>query len=379
MFFKSGEKTIGAVFDVGTASVSATLYERGSDGRPSVITTLRKFHKASLRGDEAHFSKSTVHLFSGLLKDIATFRKGTAMPRDYTIGLSSVFYLGKTSHVYQSSPEARKVSNTLLESIIDQEKQKFLADVARTDITVFEASPMKILLNGYTVADPVNKFAQEIELWAHFAATSRELADALTKEIHAVRNDARIRFMTFPIAAWSIMRDFLFPEHAALLVDIGGELTEVAFLVDGVIIEVLALPFGVLNVLMRISNAMRVDLENALSLLKGYTGGALEEKTNARIRDIIKQEMKNWEQNFERVWQRASHHMMSEINMFFLGGGALVADMKSAVAPPLLHPEMAHGLRVSIITPDAFRDKFEKYSSFEGPGDFGLVSLILQS
>ncbi len=86
--------------------------------------------------------------------------------------------------------------------------------------------------------------------------------------------------------------------------------------------------------------------------------------------------MKLWEEIFERIWQRAARDIMSDIKMFFLGGGSLVGDMKTAIAQPLLHPDLARGLHVSVIQPEAFQDKFSMFGAFDGPGDFGLMSLI---
>ena len=50
----------------------------------------------------------------------------------------------------------------------------------------------------------------------------------------------------------------------------GGELTEVTFLADGIIEGILSLPFGVMNILLRISEIEHIEVENALSLLKNY-------------------------------------------------------------------------------------------------------------
>ncbi len=379
MFSKESKKTIGVVFDMGTASVSATLYERDVSGRPSVITTMRRFQKTPFQSDEARFSKSSISLFSELLKNIIAASKDHGVPREYCVGLSSVFYLSKTHRVYQKKPIAQKITSAILNDLIDREKQKFLASIGRENMFIFESSYMKTMLNGYDVESPVGKWAEELELFVYFAATSKELYDALLAPIKAVSAGATLRLATFPLATKMIMHSLLFPEPAVLLVDIGGEVTEITFLKNNVIVEVLALPFGVLNVLTRVSGAFGVDMENALSLLKAYTSGRLDENILRQLQAVIKPEMKNWEQNFERVWSLAAHHAMSRINMFFLGGGSLVADMRNALIPPLLHPEMASGLRASIVAPDAFRDKFIKYDAFDGPGDFGLMSLILQS
>lgn len=379
MFFSKPQKNIGVAFDVGTASVSATLFElRGADRRPHVIQTFRRFHNLSLKRDAYHFGKSTIGQFSSVLKDIQQFL-GKDMPRFYTVGLSSIFYLGKTERLYEKRDVPHTLTRKDVDDFLERGKQKFLSDLKRDDIVVFETVLMKSELNGYNVVNPIGKTSEEVEMWVHFAATSRELYDKFTEIINSFRPHATIRFSTFPIAAWSLMREILFPDHSVMLVDVGGEITEVTFLVDGVITEVLSLPFGVFNILFRISESEHVDLDNAMSLLKGYTEGGLDNTVSARIRAIIKKEIKSWEEIFERVWQNASRGLMMNIQMFFLGGGALISEMKNMITPPLLHPDLAKGLTVSLISPDAFRDKFGTYAGFDGPGDFGLLTLILTS
>ena len=377
MFFRKPKVYSGAAFDIGTASVSAALFEiREGNPRPHVIKIFRRFHKASLKRDASHFSKSTAGQFSALLSDIQKFTENK-MPAAYLIGLSSIFYLGKTEHIYEKRQIKRAITADDIASFIKNAEGRFLSGLAQEDVEVFETLTMRALLNGYALDQPVGKVAEEIEIWVRFGATSRELHDTF---IHAIRDlcpKADIRFSTFPTAGWRLMREVLFPAHSALMVDIGGELTEVAFLVDGVITEVLSLPFGVMNLLLRISESEHVELENALSLLRAYTEGMLTGEAENHIRAIMKKEIKNWEEIFERTWEEAGRQNMVDVKMLFLGGGGLISEMKGAVVPPLLHPHLARGLNASVMTPEAFRDKFGTFCCFDGPGDFGLLSLIL--
>jgi cell division ATPase FtsA len=379
MIFKKESKTLGVAFDIGTASVSAALFELPARGtKPSIVKTYRKFHKVALRQNASHFSKATLNQLSAILKEIQDDQKGK-MPQFYSIGLSSIFYLGKTERLHEQWPKAKTISQTDINNYIEKGKQKFFTDLKREDVIIFEIILMKSMLNGYAIERPVGKSAEEIELWMHFAATSKDLYDNFLSIVHGFRSDAKIIFATFPVNAWMLVRENIFPEHSVMLVDIGGELTEVTFVVDGVITEVLSLPFGVLNILLRIAESEFIEIENALSLLKTYTEGSLDKETAARIHGIIRKEMKSWEESFERAWQRASHNVMTTIRMFFLGGGALIDEMKNTIVPPLLHPDLARGLQASVISPDAFRDKLGIYAGFEGPSDFGLLSLILNS
>ncbi|MEK7150958.1 MAG: hypothetical protein AAB783_02045 [Patescibacteria group bacterium] len=377
MLFKKSQKNIGVAFDIGTASVSAVLFELPSAERAlSVIKTYRKFHKTALRADAAHFSKATISQFSAILQDIQSEYKN-ALPNRFHIGLSSVFYLGKTERIYEKWSKPKVVSQADIDGFIEKGKNKYFSELKRDDVMLFEIVLMKSLLNGYPIERPVGKNVEEIELWVHYAATSKDLYDNFSSIVKNFNASASITFGTFPINVWMIMRENIFPEHSVMLVDIGGELTEVTFVVEGVITEIHSLPFGVLNILLRIAEVEHVEVENALSLLKAYADSKLEKEAEARIRAIIKKEMKSWEEFFERIWQRANQNVMSNIRMFFFGRGALIDEMKHAITPPLLHPDLARGLQTTVISPDAFRDKFEAYSGFEGPDDFGLLSLIL--
>ena len=288
MSFKKLQKKVGLAFDIGTASVSAALFElRGDDPRPYVLKIFRKFHTASLNRDASHFSKSTVGQFSAILKDVGIELKGV-MPEMYVVGLSSIFYLGKTEHIYMKYPKPRSITSADTASSINQGQQKFLADIGNSDVVIIEEVLMRSFLNGYRVDQPIGKSAEEVESWVHFAGTSRELYDTFTSIIKGARSDAHIRFSTFPVTTWLLMQEMLEPEHSALVIDIGGELTEVTFLVDGVITEIVSLPFGVLNILLRISESERIDTDNALSLLKSYTAQTLAPEISLRIHGIIK-------------------------------------------------------------------------------------------
>lgn len=364
-------------FDIGTSSVSAALFEvPGKAAKPSIIKTFRRFHKQSPQKDALHFGKSTISQFSGIMKEIEKFSK-SKMPALYTIGLSSVFYFGRTERFYIEHKDRVPLKESEIEGIIEEGKKKLISELKRDDIVFFETIIMKTLLNGYPIAKPVGRVSDNVEIWIRYSATSRDLHVKFIEITQSFNPHARVMFTTLPVATRALIFKNLLPQHSALVVDIGGELTEVTFLADGVITEVLVLPFGVLNILIRISEAEHVDIPNAFSLLKGYTEGALDETAARRLQATIKKEMRGWEEIFERVWQRVSHDMMSNIRMYFLGGGAFIEEVKAALTPPLLHPEIARDLSVSIMNPQAFRNRFGNYCCLEGPNDFGLLSFIL--
>jgi cell division ATPase FtsA len=377
MLFSAHKKNIGVAIDIGTASVSAALFElAGHKKKPSVIKTFRRFQKASMQVDSLHFSQSTIDQFTALLQDIKNHSK-EVRPEVCSIGLSSIFYLGKTEKLFEKRLSPRVISQSDINSFIEKGGKEIRFELKREDIVVFEKVLMRSLLNGYPVERPIGKIADQLDFWIRYSATSTELFNKLTQATHSIFPSAKIQFSTFPTISWTLMKEIFFPEHSVLLVDIGGELTEVTFIMDGYITEVLTLPFGVINILLRISESEKMELENALGLLKGYTDGALADDVKMRVHATIKKEMKLWEEYFERVWQRAERDIMTDIKMFFLGGGALIHEMQSAVAPPLLHPRITSRFESHIISPDAFRDKFNEYCCIDGPGDFGLVGLML--
>ncbi len=377
MLFTPTRKQKGIVFDIGTASVSATLFELpDKNHKPRIVKTFRQFHKVSLQKDALHFSRSTITQFSHVMKEVSAFTEGS-MPTFYVIGLASIFYLGKTERFHRGGRNNAALKVVELEGILEEGKKKFLEDLKREDIVVFESVIMKTFLNGYPVEKPIGRLADEIDLWIRFSATSRDLHDRITQTIEGFTRTAKIHFSTFPVSTWSLMRQMVSGGNSAIVVDIGGELTEVTFIMDGIITEVLALPFGVLNIVLRISEHERIDLENAFSLLKNYTGGMLEDEIKNKLSVLIRKEIKQWEQLFERVWQYARRESIASTRMFFLGGGAFLDEVKTILTPPLLHPDIAKELHVSVVTPEAFRERFEEFCCLEGPGDFGLVSLLL--
>lgn len=375
MFFLRQQKNhLGIAFDVGTASVSAVLFEFNE--KPKVLKVFRRFHKASLQKDSLHFNRSTVAQFSGVLKDATDFLKGVT-PHMYVIGLSSVFYLGKTEHFYTHTQKPAQFKEADFHELIESGKKRLLDELKRDDVVIFEAVFLKALLNGYPVEEPLGRSAQEVEMWVRFSATSQNLYAKFQEIISAANKKAEIHLVTFPVSAWFLARSMLPPEHSAILVDIGSESTEVTFIVNGIITDILSLPIGVLNILLRLAEVEHSDIENAFSLLVSYTSGALSEEAEVRVQETIKKEIKSWEESFERIWQHASRDMMVNIRMFFLGGGGLIDEVKNMLTPPLLHPDIAKELHVSVLTPEAYRERFREFCCLEGPGDFGLLSLIL--
>jgi hypothetical protein len=136
---------------------------------------------------------------------------------------------------------------------------------------------------------------------------------------------------------------------------------------------------GLLDITEEISRIEKTDYESGEILYRKYVAGRLEGGQSAKIDEVLRSTIINWKPHFELVFRELPASSRRSLNIFLVGGGALLADVQGLIMALEVMERMIVPPQMHQVDPKAFQDKVEGYEHFEGAGDFGILSLILKS
>ena len=118
--------------------------------------------------------------------------------------------------------------------------------------------------------------------------------------LNKVFNSRDITFHSFALASFSVARDIYHTENNFLLIDIGGEITDISLVRGGVLLETISFPAGKNSLLRGIAKALNTIPEEAHSLVRVNV-----ERKNNRKNDEIKRAFDKAEIEWQSSLQKA--------------------------------------------------------------------------
>lgn len=311
MFFGKRQKNISLILDLGSGSVGGALVQAG-ESNANIMHSIRipigiysdsSYEKLSsiLINVTEEVVKSLVHeghnLHMGKLREAHCF-------------LASPWYGSRVSHSIINNPEPVTVSEAFLKDALSKNVEKNTFNLNQTEkdyllsgkLNALENKVLGITLNGYEIKNPYGKKARIIETNSYISFSSAELIRKI-EEIIFTYTHTHTSYKSFMLSLFYFVREFFSQETDYVLFDLTGEMTDIAFVSKGNIIHTESVLFGRNTILRKISNAFNVGPDLALSFIRLYSQGQMEEGTTSRITEIMIQIEKEWLDVFSNVPQ----------------------------------------------------------------------------
>lgn len=173
-------------------------------------------------------------------------------------------------------------------------------------LRLIERNNMDIKLNGYTVAHPFAKKTSEVSMSVYMSIAPEYLVRSL-EEIIAGFFERPIEWSTYLFASYAVVRDFFVGQKNYLLVDIGGEVTDIGLVKNEILSEALTFPKGKNTLIRTLMEHLAISWDEADSHLRLYTSGMLTEKHRERVRVAVAKILGEWSQSFERSLAHLTH------------------------------------------------------------------------
>ena len=355
LFKKSGNKSkmkkYALLVDIGGDSVTAALvlFENNISTIISTDTT-----KMEILSDLTYvrFEKEMQKALTSSLNK--TLQYVTSPVDVVNVCLSSPWYESQVRTAKLVRPTSFIASKTILDDIVKREIKSFEEEEIKTKnlsgdtVRAIESQTIKVLLNGYEVNEPIGQSAKELELTIFLSIASEHTLKDIEDIISRVYT-APINFSSFLSMTYLVSRDFFPHQENYVLVDVGGEITDISIIKNNGLQQSFSFPCGKNFILRRLSGCLKRTIPESETLWALHT----ENKTSGKVKEICEDTLSTAKNEWQILFQKALYTASKDLyipNVILLTVDEDLADwFSNAIKNEQFHQSLLAGMEFKII------------------------------
>jgi len=290
------------VFDVGSSSVGGALFEVHKSGVPKIIFSVRELIILEEKIDTDRFLFLTLKSLNIVASKICV--AGFGRPSNIFCVLSSPWYASQTRIIKLEKNVPFLFTSKLADTLIQKEIALFKEEQAKTldidnKIRPIEFKNIKTILNGYTTADPFNKKARKLEMIVLISMSAEQILKKMEETIFRHFHSEEVKFSSFAMVSFALVRDMFVYQEDFLLVDIAGEMTDVSMIKKDILSDSISYPLGSNFMIRRMAKSLNCALSEAKSLFSLFKDKHAAESMEKKLEPTINKLKTEWLKSFQ--------------------------------------------------------------------------------
>jgi len=291
-FSKTKKNKVGIVIDFDYSSVGGLLFETKEGEKIRALISFRKAVNFLFDTNLNASLRCSVESLRFVTKELKKFHPGKI---DFVVCVfSSPWFISKTKTVTVTMEKPFEIKNEFFNSLIEEEERN-LNKSEKINNQFIEHAIMKAELNGYSVKNPIGKTARSVKSSIYVSAGVNKAIEAVEKEIEKSFNRSSLTLATLPFVAFKVLDDIIGDKEGFLIIDIGGEVTEISIVRNSALERTVSFSVGYNLLLRKISARMNTFFGESVSILKSHLRGHLAvgdlDKATLAINDSVKEWM----------------------------------------------------------------------------------------
>ncbi len=330
-FSKKENKEVSLVYDIGSASVGCAIVLYSKKDVPKIIYSTRKDIIYQERFDIDRFDSLVIKAVKEVSLDVQKkglthlkFTKlGNANPKRIFVTISSPWYASQTRAIKLSENKAFIITEDKINKWIEKEiesfkKSDYIKKYSKAgNLKIIEKRIINIKLNGYDTSNPYGKNAKTFEASVVLSVSTEDIIKKIDDTICSIFNCVQVEFNSFPLVAFSVIRDMDDSFQDFIFLDISGEITDVLVSKSGVPFEVSTFPIGKNNIIRGLSEALNTNKEEATSLLSLFVEDNLSGSEVVRVGNAFNKIRSKWVMSFQKSLENISEDFSIPSLIFF--------------------------------------------------------------
>jgi len=313
-----------AVFDISSSSVAGAHVLTKNEAVTKAIFLASSRRDASFHEDMdiGRFVEETV---INLETVIGTIQKADIHHPPYIqVVLASPWYRSQTrSIVYKKSTNftcTKKLVDSLiakeLDYIIDNESGPF-GSFGKESV-IIERQISQIKLNGYITQNPYGKKTEQLEIFLTITMAPKPILDRFTDTLRRFYGTREIGFTTSPFTAFIVIRDSMPEIKDCVVIDVGEEVTDVAFIKEELFSYQHSFPVGTYALYRKLSENSEHNMQEAKSIIESYRLGKLADMQRQNVEKAINDFIKDWQTSLQGILDNGHYGFCMPNNCFVI-------------------------------------------------------------
>jgi hypothetical protein len=228
-------------------------------------------------------------------------------PDHIQVVLASPWYSSQTRTVVYKKDASFICTQKLVESLVDAEIARMLKEEEGAfgafgeQSVVVEKQLSTIKLNGYQTNVPFGKHATTLELFLTITIAPKPVLERFTDVLRRAYGTRDISYTTSSFTTFVVMRDLDPTRDEALIVDVGEEITDIAFIKHGTMLYQHSFPIGTFGLYRALAGTSVHTVVESMTILETYRLGKLSTSAAASVETAIVTFMKEWQTWFHEI------------------------------------------------------------------------------
>ncbi len=300
---KKEERELVLVFDIGSSSVGGALFFMQKSGIPKIIFAVREPIALEEKIDFDRLLTLTVKSLGIVASKICLM--GLGAPKKTFCVLSSPWYASQIRVIKLEKHTPFIFTSKLADSLIQREIKLFEEEVllkyAHTEnkLRSIEFRNMKTALNGYATSNPLHQKTKELEMTIFISMSLEQVLQKIEEAIGEHFYFKNIKFLSFGMASFAVARDVFSHQKNFLLIDIGGEVTDISMIKKDVLSESISFPLGHNFIIRGAASALDCTFNEAKTFISLYRDGHASEFIKKKLQPVINKLKTKWLNNLQ--------------------------------------------------------------------------------
>lgn len=306
MNFFSGNKEkskLFLVFDLGSSSVGGALFEIESSGTPKILMFLREPIVLQENMNIDSFLGLTMKSLEVVADKI--LRSSLGAPAKIFCVLSAPWHVSQTRVIKLKKDEpfvfTEKLADELTQKEIAVFEQEYLSGYknGENSIRSIELKNIRTMLNGYEMPNPINQKTKEVEMTIFISMSPEQILKKIEDTIGKSFHVKEIKFSSRAMAAFAVVRDMYMGQENFLMIDIGGEISDIFMVKKSILRESISFPIGLNFFIRGVANELKCSLAEAKSLISLFKDEHATAQVASNVGPIIDKLKVEWLNKFQ--------------------------------------------------------------------------------
>lgn len=324
---KKRSNTTFAVVEIGSSTVSGALFAIDSENKDKSYHLISSSHAEICARDSniTAFLDGIKRAFNRVADDIE--KKQGVIPAKYYCILSSPFYVNHIEQVVVEKTEPFVVTEKMVLELANKKALEvkvaeplLYANLSDDKNIVIESKVMQILLNDYEITNPFGKETRKLSFF-QFISLGSEKVSSLIKKLVKDRVGREPELHSFAYCEYNTLRDLYHFNDNFLVVDVGGEITDLTTVTAGRIVDSAAFSMGQNFLTKWLVEAWPTSRSEITSILRIYLEGKAETKIKNKIETLLERIRIEWINEFKKALGRSAEHQIIPAKIFLIGNG----------------------------------------------------------
>ena len=149
-------------------------------------------------------------------------------------------------------------------------------------------------MNGYVVSNPINKKTRSVEMDMILTIASKKCIESVESVMQSAFHGIPFYFSSAMSSVYLTVRDKYHDTDSFMVVDVGGEVTDISIILDGIPKNIISFPFGRQTFFRHLKKWLNKDIHEVASLFSMYQEGTLDSKERIKMEKALNPIKKIW-------------------------------------------------------------------------------------